>query len=112
VTSRTTVSELKTSFIEAITNTLNQMRDPEPEPEVKAELATLLPLSTEDDPDPDPTVKTIKLFKQSEDEQGDEKWIPLDDDKANVDRIGLDQGHVVGVSFANKRGELYSIYVV
>lgn len=79
VTSTTTVSQLKSTFIEAIQSSLEELKDSE---------------GLEDDP----TTSTIKLFKQSEDEQGNEKWIPLDDSN-NVDKAGLDQGHVVGVSF-------------
>lgn len=79
MTSTTTVSQLKSTFIEAIQSSLEELKDSE---------------GLEDDP----TTSTIKLFKQSEDEQGIEKWIPLDD-STNVDKAGLDQGHVVGVSF-------------
>ena len=43
----------------------------------------------------------IKLFKQGVDSEGNESWVALDD-KATVDRAGLDQGHVVGASFASQ----------
>lgn len=79
VTSKTTVAELKTAFLEAIATSLEDLKDSEGLEE-------------------DPIYETIKLFKQSEDDEGNEKWIPLDD-KTNVDKAGLDQGHVVGISF-------------
>lgn len=79
VSSTTTVSQLKATFIEAVQSSLEDLMDG-------------------DDVSSPPTTSTIKLFKQSEDEQGNEKWIPLDD-SINVDKAGLDQGHVVGVSF-------------
>ncbi len=43
----------------------------------------------------------IKLFKQGVDSEGNESWVALDD-KATVDRAGLDQGHVVGASFGSQ----------
>ena len=44
------------------------------------------------------TVDSIKLFKHTLDEDDNDAWIPMDDHKSNVDKVGLDQGHVVGVS--------------
>lgn len=89
VTKQTTVSELKSTFIEATSSSLDSLQESEG-------------LQS------NPTTKTIKLFKQSEDEQGNEKWIPLED-STNVDKAGLDQGHVVGVSF-ERDGELFHFY--
>lgn len=91
MTSKTTVSELKSTFIEAISSSLEDLQESE-------------------SIDYDPTVKELKLFKQSEDDQGDEKWIPLED-STNVDKAGLDQGHVVGVSF-EKDGEFWERKVI
>ncbi|CAD6569358.1 MAG: hypothetical protein CYPHOPRED_003302 [Cyphobasidiales sp. Tagirdzhanova-0007] len=39
----------------------------------------------------------IKLWKQSSDDGSNEIWIGLDN-TATVDKSGLDQGHIVGVS--------------
>lgn len=91
VTASTKVSELKTILIEAIHTSLEELKDSE-------------------GLDEDPTTSTIKLFKQSEDDQGNEKWIPLED-VATVDKAGLDQGHVVGVSFQRDgRFYMYRLY--
>ena len=68
----TTALEMKTCFLEA-TSTL------------------------EDIDGPSLNLKGIKLWKQSTDDDGNEKWLPLEDG-ATVDKSGLDQGHIVGVS--------------
>jgi hypothetical protein len=39
----------------------------------------------------------IKLFKSTQDDEGGQTWLEMDD-TATVDKVGLDQGHVVGVS--------------
>lgn len=76
-----TISELKQSFIEA----------------------SLAAASSEEEDALESKPANIKLFKQGVDTEGNESWVALDD-KATVDRAGLDQGHIVGVSFS-KEGE-------
>lgn len=43
----------------------------------------------------------IRLYKQGVDSEGSESWVALDDE-ATVDKAGLEQGHLVGVSFSSK----------
>lgn len=73
----TTVLELKESFIEASSAAASEGDEVETRP------------------------ANIKLFKQGVDSEGHESWVPLDD-KMTVDKAGLDQGHLIGVSFSSK----------
>lgn len=75
----TTIGQLKSTFIEAVAG----------QDEINEKIAGGGELGAE----------SIKLWKYSSDDDGNEKWIALGSDSATVDRAGLDQSHVVGVSF-------------
>lgn len=87
VDKKTTVLELKEAFIIAYGDgrdpSLPSMDDDEVEGAAQTEKQT---------------VDSIKLFKHTLDEDDNDAWIPMDDHKSNVDKVGLDQGHTVGVS--------------
>lgn len=86
VSSKTTIAELKSAFIEAVS-------------------ATDDPRGPDDDKKENLIESNIKLWKAVQSDDGEESWSALEDRKT-TESAGLEQGHTVGVSFVNngKRG--------
>ena len=81
VTSKTTIAELKSAFIEAVS-------------------ATDDPRGPDDDKKEKLIERNIKLWKAVQSDDGEESWSALEDRKT-IESAGLEQGHTVGVSFVN-----------